>query len=376
MQYIRRFSKILPHKDNIASKSLSGVANDINIKKIKVNAQVTAMTSLLEFSCNIFYTMVFKLITKRTSFASLITVMSTYLVILPYAFLMNTPQNKNQIVEIGWNVVLKNIFQGAFSTDSPPNADKNAKNNIRTSTGTTKSCKHNQLENRQKPGIPTRKEECNQNKTKIYTVSSPPLHPSVSHSCNKTSNDTVDNTEPSTSTGRSHRKHWNPGPFNETINNTDLETASSTKDMIHNTITKMKENLEQENLYIAYFKVLIALYSDRIQPRAFQDISIQDLIKNHELLNNRDADISIGYSDNLTSYPNSIENAPVVLRLQKIFRESLTTPLTPYKVNKDDRKVIRDDLLSQLEYEWNIDKKFDRLVEELIENEECFINGR
>ena len=138
----------------------------------------------------------------------------------------------------------------------------------------------------------------------------------------------------------------------------------------------MKENLEQENLYIAYFKVLIALYSDRIQPRAFQDISIQDLIKNHELLNNRDADISIGYSDNLTSYPNSIENAPVVLRLQKIFRESLTTPLTPYKVNKDDRKVIRDDLLSQLEYEWNIDKKFDRLVEELIENEECFINGR
>ena len=335
MQYIRRFSKILPHKDNVASKALSDVANDINIKKFKVNAQVTAMTSLLEFSCNIFYTMVFKLITKRTSFASLITVMSTYLVILPYAFLMNTPQNKNQIVETGWNIVLKNIFQGAFSTDSPLNADKNEKDNIRTSTGTTKSCKHNQLENRQKPGIPTREDQCNQNKTKIYTVSSPPLYSSVSHTCNKTSNDTVDNTEPSTSTGRSHRKHWNSGPFNDTINNTDLETTSSTKDMIHNTITKMKENLEQENLYIAYFKVLIALYSDRIQPRAFQDI-----------------------------------------RLKKIFRDSLTTPLTPYKGNKDDRKVIRDDLLSQLEYEWNMDKKFDRLVEELIENEECFINGR
>ena len=105
------FRKILPQNNNVPAKALSKSANDLNRKKLKVNSQITAMIAMLELSCNISYTIILTLISKKTTFSTLITVMSTYLVILPYSFLMNTSHNKNRIVDAGWKNILKNIFQ-------------------------------------------------------------------------------------------------------------------------------------------------------------------------------------------------------------------------------------------------------------------------
>ena len=93
------------------------------------------MIAILEFSCNLFYTILLGLISKKTTFGSLIAVMSTYLVILPYAFLMNTEHNKNRIIEGGWKNVLKNIFRGTYTSlevENSPSSGVNKPVNSKT----------------------------------------------------------------------------------------------------------------------------------------------------------------------------------------------------------------------------------------------------
>ena len=84
----------------------------INLKKVRVNAEVKAMISCLEFFSNVLYAIITGLLTVRKSFITLLPIMTVYLVLLPYAFLMNTSHNKNRIVELGWRNVIRNLFRG------------------------------------------------------------------------------------------------------------------------------------------------------------------------------------------------------------------------------------------------------------------------
>ena len=70
-----------------------------------VNAQITAMISLLEAIANI-ATAIIIFLAIRSTFYTMLLPMIVYLIILPIAFLMNTSDNKHRIVEAGW----KNIF--------------------------------------------------------------------------------------------------------------------------------------------------------------------------------------------------------------------------------------------------------------------------
>ena len=81
----------------------------ISQRKILVNAQVKAMISLLELLSNVVY-MVIIVSTVKTSYTTLIQIMFLYMILLPYAFLMNTSHNKKRIVEYGWSNVLKNLI--------------------------------------------------------------------------------------------------------------------------------------------------------------------------------------------------------------------------------------------------------------------------
>ena len=74
-----------------------------------VNAQVTAMVSLLELSSNVTY-IIIVYFTVKTSYTTLIQIMILYMILLPYSFLMNTSHNKNRIVEYGWSNVIKNVL--------------------------------------------------------------------------------------------------------------------------------------------------------------------------------------------------------------------------------------------------------------------------
>ena len=95
-----------------------------NSKNIRVNAQVTAVISMLEFcgGCLFVVGRVLRLPISFGSFAGIILTMMLYFVLLPYAFLMNTRYNKRRIIEEGWMNVLKNmIFSYKCNVVAPAN---------------------------------------------------------------------------------------------------------------------------------------------------------------------------------------------------------------------------------------------------------------
>ena len=75
-----------------------------------VNAQVTAVTTMMEFSGNSINFIIFLVLGGHGKFTSSALYMLLHFVVLSYAFLMNTRYNKNRIIEYGWLNVVKNIL--------------------------------------------------------------------------------------------------------------------------------------------------------------------------------------------------------------------------------------------------------------------------
>ena len=108
--HFRIFRRVDPSTNKTAEQSLSKTQNELNMKKVYVNSRVKAMISFLETLSNIVYVIVIYF-TVRTSFATLFIHISLYMIILPYAFLMNTSHNKEQVIEHGWVCVFKNVVK-------------------------------------------------------------------------------------------------------------------------------------------------------------------------------------------------------------------------------------------------------------------------
>ena len=78
------------------------------MRRMKVNAQITTMTTALEFLGCLSY-LIHVRITKGTNLASFIHFQSIYFILVPYAFLMNTSNNKFRVIQNGWCGVIRNI---------------------------------------------------------------------------------------------------------------------------------------------------------------------------------------------------------------------------------------------------------------------------
>ena len=82
------------------------------MRKVLVNAQVTAMISTLESLCFVIHVAGVAIIGEKTTttiFLIMVFYMVLFLLLLPYSFLMNTSHNKNRIVEHGWKNVIRNL---------------------------------------------------------------------------------------------------------------------------------------------------------------------------------------------------------------------------------------------------------------------------
>ena len=100
--------KISPANSRIA-EAIGETAIANNHRKLLVNMQVTAMVSFLEASSNLIYIVILVIIV-RTSYSTLLQLITCYMIILPYAFLMNTSHNKNRVIEYGWKNVFMNLI--------------------------------------------------------------------------------------------------------------------------------------------------------------------------------------------------------------------------------------------------------------------------
>ena len=92
------------------------------MKKLKVNAQVTAMISVFEIFVNI-TAFVLTMISNGVTLYTLSMNIGAYNIILPYVFIMNTSHNKYRIVEFGWKNVLFNII--GVNNRVTPNGEPN-----------------------------------------------------------------------------------------------------------------------------------------------------------------------------------------------------------------------------------------------------------
>jgi len=75
------------------------------MKKLHVNAQVTASICLTEFSFGFVFILI-SYFTNANKLVRLWLIDVLYMLILPHLFLMNTAHNKDRVLELGW----KNIF--------------------------------------------------------------------------------------------------------------------------------------------------------------------------------------------------------------------------------------------------------------------------
>ena len=90
---------------------LSEEAHRNNQRNMHVNAQVTAVTTMMEVLGNCINGILYLAMDGlNVKFATSALFMLLHFVVLSYAFLMNTRYNKNRIIEYGWFNVIKNIF--------------------------------------------------------------------------------------------------------------------------------------------------------------------------------------------------------------------------------------------------------------------------
>ena len=82
------------------------------MRKLQVNAQITAVISSIEFIFFIAHIVGVSAAggtNPGTGIIVMLMYMVLFMIILPYAYLMNTSFNKNRIIEQGWLNVVKNI---------------------------------------------------------------------------------------------------------------------------------------------------------------------------------------------------------------------------------------------------------------------------
>ena len=127
-----------PSKDNLAAKSLSEPRQIRNVRKVKVNAQVTFVIYILESVANFSIFVVWFFVNQRNSNLTLTLGVLWFNVILPYTFLMNTSHNKNLVADEGWGSTIRNTL--GFSETSISTATQNGtSNSVLTNGGNTKS---------------------------------------------------------------------------------------------------------------------------------------------------------------------------------------------------------------------------------------------
>ena len=102
--------QVTPSEDNYAPNCLSETVQRRNVRRVKVNAQVTFVIYVVECVANWSIGLFWIFINKKSSNMTGTLGLFWFHVILPYIFLMNTSHNKNLVIDDGWLTTVKNTF--------------------------------------------------------------------------------------------------------------------------------------------------------------------------------------------------------------------------------------------------------------------------
>ena len=197
------------------------------MRKVQINAQVTAMISSLEVFGNV-TVIILLAVTKGTSLFSLMHGMMFYAILIPRTFLMNTSHNKDRIVEKGWKNIIKNLIGKPNNSIQDNAIVPNAENIM--------------LKRRRKRNSPN-------NELGLFTIEKS-MDPTDTSAIN-----------PALKQGPSHGKvqpaRFKPGRNTESLDEQDLEDINDENEIMNKLVLSMLTEIRDELSYISYFKQMV-----------------------------------------------------------------------------------------------------------------------
>ena len=231
-----------PEQNKSMAGSQSKKAQLDNMRVVRVNAQVTAMVSV----CEIFGFLIIAAISLSLNSATAGDILFPLLqnIILPYAFLMNTRENKYRIVDQGWIHVLRNTLNissmcpGCSRRDDvePINdKDNNDKANIYIVSRNVQQMPSNITKSSARNNNPS---DCNINVPQNVQPGTSSLFP------------------PTDFQDKSYHAPTNPISFKREKSIGDIETIPmGRKELIH----RLLSNIDKETAYVRIFIQLVSL---------------------------------------------------------------------------------------------------------------------
>ena len=313
----------------------------LNKKKVKVNAQVSAMISLLEITFAIIFG-IFLFVKNATTISGCTVAIILYDVLLPHVFLMNTSHNKNRIVEFGWKNVFKNIF--GLSNNSMEESTATIHDNSRTSN----------LKSHLKIKGKTKFKQ-NDDIRVFATSSSSQIKSKVE---NNSTSDVSYIVEASDSKGARPSGCVN-------LDAKKLVKQDDYKIMIDKLVHSMMNNEKEEEIYMLYLKKLLAMQNSHIKGQLLTDIELENEFSSryehaqrnkHPRGKGKRSQSSTAKEFTTEQCPNSCHNQQFKL-----------------KGELRDRILLRREILKQIYNSCNVDKTYNQLIENLIDLEESFV---
>ena len=349
------FRQIQPAR--CAYLGLSREVQQRNERTMHVNAQVTAVTTMMEVLGNGITGVLFVVFDGFTRFTSAALFMLLHFVVLSYAYLMNTRYNKNRIIEYGWKNVLKNIIsRNKRSTNSA--ADPTADKTTIINNGPNQKCdelttdKHNSI-SISVPNNPlkdlsnvvsTKQKDANDQenpeKKDIYIISnnlglpkSPDVLLKLSNECQKEMFYESLRCEPTSSTKYQVADNENSLPYG--LRRTETQTSETQTSIVRRRseiLTSLLSSLHEEEIFIKRLRILVEL---------------EEAYKN-----NKDLD-TLTYND----------EGSVIYQL-------------PHFVGSVERKLsIRTDMIHKLQELASDNESYDEYYEQYLDMEENFLEN-
>ena len=236
------FRTVAPARGGVSTEQ----ATQLNLRRLKINAQIKAMISIVESAFNFGRILILYFMT-RSSNGILAQVITLYMVILPYAFLMNTSHNKDRIIADGWRNVFRNLLGRYNHTNVtnvlPLNQDCNT---------------------HQKMKAVSKNEEDGKNNPIFLTIDEP-----INNVKNVAPSTITELEQPSTS---KHAKQFEKGPLDylqlnaerlqDSYTTYSSETYMDIKEKLKQQITELRLQIFDEEDYLESFKCLVSYYND------------------------------------------------------------------------------------------------------------------
>ena len=339
------------------NRSVNHNTNDLKMKRLNVNAQVTAFSCILELVGNVTF-VIHIIITGGPSFSSFVIGQIQYMIALPYAFLMNTSHNKNRIVEHGWMNVLRNVC-GRFEwieTDSNANSEPDAK--IKRS-GCKKSTKIDDSEKDQVSvsTVLTKSQQMQNENSNFLTLHTP----------------VYDDTIPE-QIGNIRKKQTKSNAI--VISPNELRKANSNQLVVQNILYFMTENIKNEELYIKFFKKLLDFEDLHRDKRSFSQYEAQD-----KVINCDNAITKFNSGKGILKKPKQksfhLKQLNYDTKAVPQHDEAIPniSPSTNVSQNTENRSILRMKIVKQMSCLHHQDDLYKTLLENLIDLEEGFLNN-